>query len=529
MSKHVTGPASSGPAADAVTTVEAGTPDGVTTVPRRSRGRLLALVCVGIFMVYLDGTIVTVALPAIADDLGGNLTDLQWVLNAYILVFACLLLTAGALGDVLGKRPVFLAGLAGFTVASAACAVAPTVELLLAARAAQGLFAAVLIPVSLALVHDLYTEPKARATAVGVWSGIGGIALVAGPVLGGPLVESFGWRSVFWINVPVGIIVGSALLILLPASPRHRRRLDPVGQALLVAALVGLTYALIEGNTAGWTAGRVLAGFAVAVLALPAFLAWEARVADPVLPLPLLRNRLVVAACSVNFLSLFGLYGALFLLTIYLQEINGLTATRTGVQLIALTAAIMVAGFAASVLAARWGARWLVVGGSLSTAVGLYLLSGLRVGDGFGTLWLPLVLLGAGVAFAGAPATVVLLASVPGHRSGLVSGVFNTFRQVGAVVGVALAGLLLIQHMREGLPGAMANLPLDPEQRARVVDAFATGDRSQIGELSAPLRQAILDAGAPVFTDGMQLALTVAAGGAFLGAICAAILFRARS
>jgi MFS family permease len=166
------------------------------------RGLLLALVCVGIFMVYLDGTIVTVALPAIADDLGGNLTDLQWVLNAYILVFACLLLTAGALGDVLGRRRVFIGGLVGFTIASALCAMAPTVGLLFAARAAQGVFAAALIPVSLALVHDLYTEPKARATAVGVWSGIGGIALVAGPVLGGPLVESLGWRSVFWVNVP---------------------------------------------------------------------------------------------------------------------------------------------------------------------------------------------------------------------------------------------------------------------------------------------------------------------------------------
>jgi DHA2 family methylenomycin A resistance protein-like MFS transporter len=232
-----------------------------------------------------------------------------------------------------------------------------------------------------------------------------------------------------------------------------------------------------------------------------------------------------VAACSVNFLSLFGLYGALFLLTIYLQEINGLSATQTGVRLIALTAAIMVAGFAASVLAARFGARWLVVAGSLSTAAGLYLLSGLHVGSGFGSYWPALCLLGAGVAFAGAPATVVLLASVPAKMGGLVSGVFNTFRQIGAVFGVALAGLLLIQHMRDALPGALASLPLNPAQRAQVVDAFATGDRSRIGELSAPMRKAILDVGAPVFTGGMHLALLIAAAGALLGAICAAILF----
>jgi len=507
------------------------TSPAVAIVPEtgaRPRGLLLALVCVGIFMVYLDGTIVTVALPAISDDLGGNLTDLQWVLNAYILVFACLLLTAGALGDVLGRRRVFIGGLVGFTVASALCALAPNVGLLFAARATQGVFAAVLVPVSLALVHDLFAEPKARATAIGVWSGIGGIALVAGPVLGGPLVESFGWQSVFWINVPVGLGVGAALLALLPASTRHRRRLDPVGQTLLVVALVGLTYALIEGNTAGWAAGQVLVAFVVTGLALPAFLVWESRVSDPVLPLSLLRNRLVVAACSVNFLSLFGLYGALFLLTVYLQEINGLTATQTGVRLIALTAAIMVAGFAASLLAARLGARWLVVAGSLSTSAGLLLLSQLKVDSGFDAYWPALVLLGAGVAFAGAPATVVLLASVPAQLGGLVSGVFNTFRQIGAVFGVALAGLMLIQHMRDALPAAMASLPLEPAQRDAVVNAFATGDRSRMGELSPQLRQAILDAGAPVFTDGMQLALIVAAAGALLGAVCAAILFRGR-
>ncbi|HEX6358714.1 MFS transporter [Actinophytocola sp.] len=518
MSKQTTTP---DPAVDVVT--------AAVDTRTRPRGPLLALVCVGIFMVYLDGTIVTVALPAISTDLGGNLTDLQWVLNAYILVFACLLLTAGALGDVLGRRRVFIGGLVGFTVASALCALAPNVGLLFAARATQGVFAAALIPVSLALVHDLFADPKARATAVGVWSGIGGIALVAGPVLGGPLVESLGWQSVFWINVPVGVAVVVALLVLLPAGTRHRRRLDPVGQTLLVVALVGLTYALIEGNTAGWTAAQVLAGFVVAALALPAFLIWERRVSDPVLPLSLLRNRLVVAACSVNFLSLFGLYGALFLLTIYLQEINGLTATQTGVRLIALTAAILVASFAASLLAARMGARWLVFAGSLSTSAGLLLLSQLEVGSGFGAYWPALVLLGAGVAFAGAPATVVLLASVPAHLGGLVSGVFNTFRQIGAVFGVALGGLLLIQHMRDALPGAMAALPLRPEQRNAIVDAFATGDRSRTGELPERLRQAVLDAGAPVFTDGMRIALLVAAAGALLGAVCAAVLFRDRA
>jgi len=504
----------------------AGVAGAVPTRRGASRGLLLSLICVGIFIVYLDATIVNVALPAIGNDLGGTLTDLQWVINAYILVFACLLLTAGALGDTLGRGRVFVAGLAGFTVASALCALAPTTGLLFAGRAVQGMFGAVLIPVSLALANDLYTDAKGRAKALGIWAGVGGIALVAGPVLGGPLVQQFGWRSVFWLNVPIGIAVGVALLMMPPASVRRPRRLDLVGQFLLVIAIGGLTFGLLEGNVSGWTATRVLVGFGIAVLALPAFLLWEARVDKPLLPLRLLRYRVVVAACVVNFLGLFGLFGSLFLLSIYLQDIQGLSATQTGVRLLALTATIMVGSYVASVLAAKTGARWLVVGGSAATAVGLFLLAQIQVGSGFGSYALGLCLLGTGVAFTGAPATVTLMASVPPSEAGLVSGVYNTFRQIGAVFGIALSGLLLIQHMRTALPAAFAQLPVTDEQRAGIVDAFATGDTSRSAQLAAPLRRAILDAGSPVFTDGMQLALIVAGIGAILGGVFAAWLFR---
>jgi DHA2 family methylenomycin A resistance protein-like MFS transporter len=409
------------------------------------RGLALALLCVGMFIVYLDTTITPVALPAIRGELGGGVSDLQWVLDAYVLTFACVLLTAGSLGDVIGRKRIFLIGLGGFTVASIGCALATTAGELIAARAGQGVFAAAVVPVSLALVSDIYTEPVARTKAVSVWAGLGGIAVAAGPLAGGLLVQYASWRDIFWVNVPIGVVAFGVLLWTLPTVAGNRaRRVDPVGQLLFLIGAVALTYALIEGNTRGWVSPLIVGSLVGAGVAFVLFWIWELRHHDPMLPPRLLAQPIVAATSAINFFGLFGLYAALFLLTLYLQQLNSLSAIDTGVRFLALTAALGLSAITAPMVARRIGNRVTMVTGSVIVAIGLAWLVTLQVGTGFGEYWWAFVLIGLGVPLSsGAVAVAALMSSVPRQLVGTASGTMNTFRQLGALVGVALAGALL--------------------------------------------------------------------------------------
>jgi EmrB/QacA subfamily drug resistance transporter len=486
------------------------------------RGLQLAFLCFGVFMVYLDATIANVALPDIQKDMSANIAQLQWVIDAYTLAFACLLLTSGALGDILGRKNLFLGGLIGFTLTSVACALANSVGLLLTARALQGICGSIMIPVSLALVSAAYPEPSARAKAIGIWSGLGGLALSAGPVIGGVLVDNFGWQSIFWVNVPIGVVAAVVLPRVLSEYPASRaRRVDTVGQLLFVTAIASLAYALIEGNTLGWRSGAIIGMFAGSAAALLLFVVWELRHPQPMLPLRMLRDPIVVVAGTVNFLGLFGLFAAIFLLTLYLQNVNGLSTIEAGVRFLALTVPIMVASFVASVLASKVGPRLPIVVGSVLSAAGLIGLTQLEVGTGFGGYWWALALLGSGVALTGAPATVALLGSVPAEQAGTASGVSNTFRQIGAVFGVALSGALLLRRLGDGVPVALAGIPMPDALRDKVVEGLSDGDLSRADLLPAELRRPVLAAVGPVYVDGLQLVMQVAAAGTLLGGLLA--------
>jgi EmrB/QacA subfamily drug resistance transporter len=491
------------------------------------RGALLTFLCAGVFMVYLDSTVVNVALPRIQTDLGGGLTQLQWVVDVYALAFASLLLTAGVAGDVLGRRRVFLFGLAGFTAASVLCALSSSIGTLLVARGLQGAAGAGLIPISLALITQLYTDPARRAKAIGVWAGIGGLALAAGPVIGGALLDRYGWQSIFWVNVPLGLVAFAALTRLLPANQaRVEQNLDPLGQCLLVIAVGLLAFALIEGNTRGWSSPVIVACFAAAVIASVLFLWWQGRTRQPLLPLGFFRSPIFAAACAVNFLGLFGLFGAIFLMTLYLQTINGLSPIQTGIRFLALTAAIMVASALAPAVARRFGVRGTVVAGSLLTVAGCLGLTRLQVDSGFGAYAWALVLLGMGVSLCGAPATIALLASVPPGRAGTASGVSNTFRQIGGVFGVALAGAVVLRHLRTSLAPTVAALPVTPAVKQSLLDAIGRGDLSQRAGLPPALRAATLDRVAAEFVNGMHYAFLVAALGGLLSALVALAAMR---
>jgi len=501
----------------------------VSVAPRRP-GLLLAFVCAGIFMVYLDSTIVNIALPQIGADLGGGVTQLQWVVDIYALTFASLLLTSGALGDIAGRRRIFLVGLIGFTAASAWCALSGSIGMLLVARGVQGAFGSGLIPISLALVTQLYTEPAKRAKMIGLWAGLGGLALAGGPVIGGALLAHYSWQSIFWVNIPLGVISAVALVRLLPTNqPKVEQHIDPVGQVLLIVSISLLTYGLIEGNSRGWSSALILGALIASLVAILAFISWQARAPRPLIPRSFFRNQTLAAACAVNFLGLFGLFGTIFLMSLYLQSINGLSAISSGLRFLALTGAIMVASAIAPVVAGRIGARATIVAGSLFSAAALGLLFRLNVGDGFNSYGWPLMLLGIGVSLCGAPATIALLASVSDNRAGTASGVSNTFRQVGGVFGVAISGAVVLRHMRVSLAPDIAALPTGQGVKDRMLAAVGRGDTSTLRQLPAAVRTTIAPRISTEFVAGMHWAFVVSAAGALLGGLVALRFFQAAS
>ncbi|MFD2419725.1 MFS transporter [Amycolatopsis pigmentata] len=404
---------------------------------------VLALVCVATFLVYLDTSITPVALPAIGADLGGGATGGQWLLDAYTLAFACLLLTAGSLGDRLGRKTVLVTGTAGFTAASVLCALAPNMDLLIAGRAAQGVCAAAVVPLSLAVTSGLFSGARARGSAIGVWGGTSGVALALGPLLGGALVQTTGWRGMFWINLPIGLVAVVGLLWTMPRTTGGAGRVDLTGQALFVAGGAAVTFVLIEGRAYGWGSVTIVASAVGGVAALVLFGWWEPRTATPMLPPSLLRIPAVTVACAVNFLGLFGLYAALYLVTVYLQNVLGLSAMDTGLRFLALFGCLGIAAIRASAVVARLGTRTTMVLGLSCVTAGLGGLTLLENGAGYASYGFAFVLLGAGIPLSGGVVAIqAMMGAVPPELGGTASGTMNTFRQFGAVFGVALAGLL---------------------------------------------------------------------------------------
>jgi DHA2 family methylenomycin A resistance protein-like MFS transporter len=404
----------------------------------------LIAICLGYFMVILDATVVNVALPALGHDLGGGVSGLQWVVDGYTLVFAGLLLSAGSLGDRLGGRHVFQAGLLLFTIASAACAAAPSVPLLVAARLLQGFGAALLVPSSLALLRAAYDDPRERARAVGAWGAVAGIAAASGPVIGGLLVAASSWRAVFLLNLPVGVFGLLLSFRHLPAAgERSGAGIDPPGQVLAIAALTSLTLGLIQGGHSGWTSPGALVPLLLSLPLLAAFVVCEHRTGEPMLPLKLFRSSTFSGASFVGLAINLGFYGQLFVMSLYFQHVRGWSALGTGLAL--LPEGIFVA--LSSALSGRAMGR---VGPRLPMLTGLVLggagLTGLVIagsGTSYPLLVLPLVATGFGMAFTMPAATTAIIGAAPAERAGIASGVLNASRQAGGAIGVALLGTLV--------------------------------------------------------------------------------------
>jgi len=417
----------------------------------------LVVICLGYFMVIVDTTVVNVALPAIGRDLHGGVAGLQWVVDAYTLSFAGLLLTGGALAERLGGRRVFGTGLAIFAAASAACGLAPGLGFLIAARLVQGVGAALLVPSSLVLLQAAYPTRAARARAFGIWGAIAGIGAATGPIVGGLLVTAWSWRGVFFLNLPFALAAMALAGRAVPATERRGRHLDLPGQVLGVAALGLLTGSLVEAGPLGWTSPPALAGFGLSAAAWACFVAAESRAADPMLPPGLFARANFRSGNAVGLLINLGLYGQLFLMSLYLQDIRGYSALVTGLALLPEAALLSVASAVSGRIMARTGPRWPMLAGLLLGGAGLLGLIVAGAHTQYALLVAPMAAAGFGMALTMPAATAAVIEGAPADRGGIASGVINAARQSGGVIGVALLGSMV--HARASfIPGLHAGL-----------------------------------------------------------------------
>jgi MFS transporter, DHA2 family, methylenomycin A resistance protein len=417
----------------------------------------LVAASLGFAVIQLDVSVVNVAIKPIGASLGGGVSALQWVVNAYTVAFAALILTAGALGDRVGAKRVFVGGFAVFTAASALCGLAPGLPTLIGARALQGVGAAVLGPCSLTLINHSYPQARERVRALGLWAAGASVALSAGPLIGGILTATLGWRVIFFINAPIGaagIYLTQRWAIQTPRSAH--RRVDVPGQVAGVVALAALAAATIEGGARGFGAWPVLAGYGVAVLSAVAFVVIEARRAHPMLPLRLFRSPTFSAATAVGLLVNVGFYGLIFVLSLYFQRQQQLSPLQTGLAFAPMTAAVTVANILSGRLARRVPPAWIIGGGSAFMAAGYASLLGIQAGTAYPSLVGSLLACGFGIGVLVPAMTSALLGSAEPSRSGVASGTLNSARQTGSVIGVALFGSLIAGRLVPGLHVALA-------------------------------------------------------------------------
>lgn len=413
---------------------------GAPAMNRHATATLAAAV-LGFFVITLDATIVNVALPSIRVALGGGITGLEWVVDAYTLMFAALLLSAGSLSDRIGARRAFLGGLSLFIVASVACGLAPSLPILIAARVVQGVGAAVTMPTSMALVRQAFPDPARRARAVGVWAMGGAVAAAAGPVLGG-LLSLASWRMIFWINLPVGILT-LLLLSRTRHSPTRPAPFDWIGQITAILAMGGLVFGAIEAGDAGFTAPQVLVSLGVAVAALAAFVTAQANVAHPMVPLPLFHSPTVAAATGIGFAFMVGFYGLPFLFSLYFQQEHGLSALGAGIAFLPMMLLSASLTPLSARIAERVGPRVPVVTGLILIAAGSIALALVPASVPVWASALLLIPVGMAGPLVMPPTTALLLEHVPAEQTGIASGVFNTSRQIGGALAVAVFGALI--------------------------------------------------------------------------------------
>jgi EmrB/QacA subfamily drug resistance transporter len=402
------------------------------------RNWTLGIVSVALFMVVLDNLVVSVALPSIRHDFGASIQSLEWTVNAYVLAYAVLLLTGAALGDRFGRKRMFLAGLSLFTAASAAAALAPTSDLLVAARVIQGAGAAIVTPLTLTLLADAFPAER-RGIALGVWSGISGTAVAIGPLVGGAVVQGISWHWIFWLNVPIGLVLLSVALRRLVESRGPYGTLDLPGLVLAGGGAFGVVFGLVRSQSLGWTSLTILGALIGGVVLLAAFVAWELRAPEPMLPMSFFAKRSFAVTNVVSLSMYFGMFGSIFFLSQYMQNVLGNTPLQAGLKLLVWTGASMVVAPLAGVFSERYGSRPFMVAGLSLQALALGWLAAMTSTHlPYTHMLIPFIMAGAGMSLVFAPSANAVLSAVRIDQAGQASGANNAVREVGGVLGVAV-------------------------------------------------------------------------------------------
>ncbi|QBD81419.1 DHA2 family efflux MFS transporter permease subunit [Ktedonosporobacter rubrisoli] len=418
---------------------------------RQVKSLTLLAMCLGLFMPQLDTNVVNLALPSMQSSLHTDIGALQWIIDSYNLTFASLLLLGGTLGDLFGRKRLFLIGLALFTGGSLICAFAGSIALLLVGRVLQGIGAALELPGTLSILTATYPDPKERARAIGIWASVMGLALAIGPTVGALFVNTFGWQSIFFMNIPIGLInFGIAAIFVAESSHPQGRRLDLPGQTLAILCLVALTYAVIEGQARGWFSPLILAGFGLAIISLAAFIIVERRTPGAMVPLDIFRHRAFSAALAIASMMTFGMYGMFFLISLYLQSIHHASALLAGLQLLPLSIVFIIISPPVGRWISRFGPRPLMVAGMALMGVGLLLFTLLTPETPYTFLVITMAAIGAGVGLNTSPVMAVAVGSLPARSAGLASGFGNMARMIGATLGVAILGAILAGQLSAG-------------------------------------------------------------------------------
>ncbi len=489
----------------------------------------LLVVCLAIFMLLLDITIVNVALPSIQHDLGSSFEDLQWVVDAYALALAALLLASGSIADLLGRRRIFVVGLLLFVCASLLCGLAGSPTMLNVSRGLQGIGGAMMFATSLALIAQEFA-PDERGTAFGIWGATTGFAVAVGPLVGGVLTDGLGWEWIFLVNVPIGLITAAITVARVPESERDpNSRIDWAGLVTFSLGLFCLVFALIRGNDHGWTSAQILALLGAAVLLIAVFVAVELHRSQPMLDLHLFRKPAFTGAQIVAFTLHASMFAMFLYIVLYMQNVLGYSPLETGVRFLPISILSFLAAPVAGKLSERFPVRWFLGAGLLLVGIGLLLMSGIEPSDDWTTLLAGFLVAGVGIGFINPPLATAAIGVVEPRRAGAASGINSTFRQVGTAVGIAGLGALLQSKVTDNLDAALAGTRLPRGAADHLAEAVSSGGGAAAARAVPPgARELVATAARKAYIDGFNEILVVAAVLALVGAVLALLLVRQR-
>jgi EmrB/QacA subfamily drug resistance transporter len=490
----------------------------------------LAAMCFALFMIMLDNTVMNVALPSIQSDLGASIQSLEWTLNGYTLSFAVLLATGGRLGDILGRRKVFLAGVSIFALSSATAGLAPNDSALVISRVAQGLGAALMMPATLSIITNAFPAEE-RGKAIGTWAGVSALALAAGPLLGGFLTEHVSWRAIFYLNLPVA---AGAIFMTLFAVRESRdesvgREIDWAGTAVMTVGLTALVLALIEGNTWGWGSPEIVALLALSVAMGFLFLYVEGHVRAPIVQFEFLRSRNFVGATLVAFVISFAMLGMFFFMALYIQNILGYSPLEAGVRFLPTTLVIMVVAPIAGRLTDRIGPRPLIVAGLAVVSVSLFMQSRIDLATTYGDLLVPFILMGLGIALTMSPMSTAAMNAVAETKAGLASGLLSMSRMVGGTFGIAALGAIFQARSRSDLDSSLVPLGVASHEIDAIAEQLGSGGLGDTLSALPPERaQQAADAAREAFINSLAGSIEISAIVAAVGAVAALLLISAK-